>query len=269
MHGVSLEQLCLANGLTEQSMLFPGQKLTIPDTSVSTSASEPPSTHVVSAGETTVSIASRYGLTLEDLRSFNNLTSDAVLFPGRILKLLAPAQEISVDSPKTPKHCLVHGYHKVKAGDQLARIAAFHGVSTQALLTANNLSWNSVVSPGTKLVIPIAHTALNCPSLVQLSETSFSIARDLVNIATKLALAEFAIVAGLCLEMQRSGLLPEMGNRQLMQQLVVDLSEVELMENIGIREVLSRAGYIELSEGASLWEPSAWAWLHHIRSNRE
>jgi len=268
-YGVSLEELCQANNLTEQSMLFPGQKLVIPVRPRSAPISEKPTTHTVAPGENLVSISNTYGLRLEDLQEFNNLKTGAILFPGTVLKLTPPAKPIAVDSSKAPKHCLIHGYHKVKTGDQLARIAAFHGVSTQALLSANNLSWNSFVLPGTKLVVPIAHSALNCPALVKLSETSFSIATELVSVASNLGLSEFGIIAGLCLEMQRSGLVPELGNRQLIQSLLEDIHKVESIEELSVREALEKAGYSELAEGASLWEPSAWAWLHQIRSKGE
>ena len=45
--------------------------------------------HVVQPGETLYRISRRYNLTVEQLRRFNNLASDAAIYPGQKLKLSA------------------------------------------------------------------------------------------------------------------------------------------------------------------------------------
>jgi len=268
-HGVSLDDLCSLNGLTPASILFPGQIIRIPNRITEPEKPQLPANHVVTTGETIKTIAELYDLSVSELQKINNLSETAVIFPGTVLSLTATKIAISSTSTKSPKHCLVHGYHKVKPGDQLARIAAFHGVSTQALLSANDLSWNSIVSPGSKLIIPISHGPLDCPKLVQLSETAFGIASQLVKKAEEMLISDFGIVIALCLEMQRSGLMPELGNKALSEQLITKVASLESIENKSVREVLSELGYDQLAEGASLWEPSAWLWLHQVRSKGE
>jgi hypothetical protein len=134
---------------------------------------------------------------------------------------------------------------------------------------ANGLNWNSVVAPGSKLVVPISHTPYNCPSLVELSTSSLDIANDLVALGQKLWLSEFQLVVALCLEMQRTGLQADLRTRQLTEDLLVKLSELDDSTLTSVRDTLTKIGLGELAEGASLWEPSAWYWLHRIKSNNE
>ncbi|NBR54390.1 MAG: LysM peptidoglycan-binding domain-containing protein [Micrococcales bacterium] len=265
---LSLAELLEANQLTLQSILYPGQKLIIPETVQEQTSAPLPQEHIVALGESLISIATKYGLTVESLRAMNDLGENAMLYPGTYLSLQAKTNQPEFDSNQAPKHCLVHGYHRVKPGDQLNRIAAFHGISTQALLTANNLSWNSVVAAGSKLVIPISHDVLTCPNLVALSETSMSIAKDLVAKASENGVTEYGSVIALCLEMQRSGLQPELGNKSLRDELIDRLAKLNNQYQ-SVLETLEQIGFENFAEGASLWEPSAWAWIHQIRSNSE
>jgi len=267
-HGVALQELLQANILTQHSILFPGQKLFIPVTERVAEQKPTAIEHVVGLGETISTIADKYGLKVDDLRKFNQLEPTAMLYPGTYLSLVAKPELPQFTSSKAPKHCLIHGYHKVKPGDQLSRIAAFHGITTQSLLTANNLGWNSIVAPGSKLIIPISHNALNCPNLVELSATSLSIAESLVNQGKQYGLGEYACVIALCLEMQRSGLQPELGNKTIRVELLKALSSAGL-EDKTVQQTLEEIGYRDLAEGAALWEPSAWAWLHQVGSNSE
>jgi LysM repeat protein len=46
-----------------------------------------PEFHLVQAGDTLYRIGRRYGLTVEQLRSYNNLAPDAAIYPGQKLKL--------------------------------------------------------------------------------------------------------------------------------------------------------------------------------------
>lgn len=267
-YGISVNDLYQANGLSENSIIFPSQKLIIPQDTKPVSKSPKATQHLVLPGESLLDIATKYSMSVAEIRSINNLTDQAVVFPGTVLSLIPKAEPIITSSSKAPKNCLVHGYHKVKVGDQLNRIAAFHSVSIQALLTANNLSWNSVVAPGSKLVIPIAHGPLNCPSLVELSTTASLVRDKMVNQAEVFGLDDFGQVTALCLEMQRSGLVPELGKTALIDELLLRLVKIDSAE-LSVQEYLIQAGYPDLAEGASLWEPSAWKWLHQIRTQSE
>ena len=268
-YGVSATELTEANQLSQQSILFPGQKLIIPVAPKTNEQVAPPEKHAVSNGETLQSIAAKYNLASSTIQKINSLGDDAILFPGTVLKLVAEKDEVVEELAETfPKHCLIHGYHKVQLGDQISRIAAFHGVTTQSVLSANNLGWNSIVSPGAKLIIPIAHTPLTCPDLVQLSATSRTMAERIVSFGSELKLDDIQIVAALCLEMQRSGLQSELGNKAMVEELVKQI-EKNSKDQKTVTEILLSSGFADFASGAGKWEPSAWLWLHQLRSNGE
>jgi lysozyme len=79
-HGVSSADLKRWNGISDPRSLRVGQVLTIQgDASAWTS-------HTVKRGDTLGGIASRYGVAIGDLRSWNNIRGNTI-FPGQKLKL--------------------------------------------------------------------------------------------------------------------------------------------------------------------------------------
>ncbi|NBR60327.1 MAG: LysM peptidoglycan-binding domain-containing protein [Actinobacteria bacterium] len=110
---LSLAELLEANQLTLQSILYPGQKLIIPETVQEQTSAPLPQEHIVALGESLISIATKYGLTVESLRAMNDLGENAMLYPGTYLSLQAKTNQPEFDSNQAPKHCLVHGYHRV------------------------------------------------------------------------------------------------------------------------------------------------------------
>jgi hypothetical protein len=264
--GISVEALTKANGLSEISLIFPGQKILIPVPVQEELELKPPTEHVVALGESVFALAARFGISVAVLQKLNNLSDSAILFPGTKLKLVDDkVQELEKKPAKLerpfPAQCLVHGYHVVKTGDQPSRVAAFHGVSTQALLTSNNLSWNSMLYEGQKLIVPISHGPQNCPALVKINPVALGTAQKYFQVAKEQDASDYLIVNALCLEMQRSGLVPEFGALAGAKELISKLSRVIGLETINVKQVLTEAGFEKLASGAALWEPSAWVWL--------
>ena len=129
-YGVTVDALKNANNLTS-NLLSIGQILVIPNGS-----STPSQTYSVQAGDTLYKIANSYGITVDALKSFNNLTSNNLSI-GQILRIPASTSRT----------------YTVKSGDTLYRIAANYGVSVDSLKRANNLTGNNL-SIGQVLVIP-------------------------------------------------------------------------------------------------------------------
>ena len=94
-------------------------------------------TYVVSKGDTLWGIARKYGVSVEDLKNKNNLTSNSLSI-GQVL--LIPGSD-KVDE-----------YYTVNKGDTLYSIAKRYGTSVSSLKEINNLSSNNL-SVGQKLKI--------------------------------------------------------------------------------------------------------------------
>jgi LysM repeat protein len=268
---VDILAITSANSLTENSLIYPGLALVIPSKNVSETVIEPKEFHLAKPGESLYSIAQTYSMTVARLQQLNGLSDSAILFPGTTLRLVeaeVPEEEVSTLKlvRKAPVSCLVHGYHRVKFGDQISRIASLHGVSTQALLSANNLGWNAQIHEGQKLVVPISHGPYNCPNQVVLEPASLHTVNTFFEIAQGLELTDFTVIVALCLEMQKSGLTPNFGALNTGTELLQLLSEIADLETKSVKQAIAAIGFENLADGAALWEPSAWAWLREVKS---
>ncbi len=92
LYSIPLAELYWLNGLTEESILQPGQELRV---RLAPGESPPPTptprvTYRVRSGDTLWSIAIQHRLSLEALLAFNNLTQDVVLSIGQELLIVAP-----------------------------------------------------------------------------------------------------------------------------------------------------------------------------------
>ncbi|MBN2542373.1 LysM peptidoglycan-binding domain-containing protein [bacterium] len=146
-HGISLSQLLSLNNLTENSTIYPGQKLSIKG-SAENSSSKPKDkiTHTVKRGESLWSIAQRYLVSISDLVRWNNLPgTNSTLHPGD--KLIVLTGLTAASSSGTQKIT-----YTVKKGDYLYKIAKQYGVSI-----ADIKNWNGKTSDklaiGEKLTI--------------------------------------------------------------------------------------------------------------------
>ena len=94
--------------------------------------------HIVVSGDTLSGIASRYGISISDIRSWNKLDGDLIKI-GQSLRVQEPP-------PTTVT---------VRSGDTIWGIAARIGVSVNQILDWNGLSENSVIHPGQILTLKI------------------------------------------------------------------------------------------------------------------
>lgn len=98
--------------------------------------------YTVVKGDSLWSIANKFGLTVDELKELNNLTSNTLQI-GQILKLS------SVEA-KTPEDYLVY---TVKSGDTLYSIAQRYNTTVSTLVSLNNLS-GTALSVNQQLLIP-------------------------------------------------------------------------------------------------------------------
>lgn len=151
--------------------------------------------HIVEMQETLSGIAKKYGLSSQQLQAWNRLSESALLFPGMKISLKA-GSDVSTDTSlmsviptassiekSSTKACLVHGFHRLKQGESISKIAAIYGIATHQLLEANNLLWNSPVFIGQKLLLPGVHDMHNCPDFKPLQRSYRDVAISLVKMS--------------------------------------------------------------------------------------
>ena len=146
---VSIADLYLFNGLNEDSVLNPGDKLVIrlADGQPPPPTPTPPTTHTVREGESLWSIAATYKTDLDTLLWLNGVTIDHVVYAGDQVKVRLGEGEAPPPTP-TPQQS-----HIVRAGDTLFGIALQYGLSMDDLLAWNHLSAEALLQIGQELFI--------------------------------------------------------------------------------------------------------------------
>ena len=133
--GITVDELKQANNLTS-NLLSIGQTLYIPSKETDVTTGE----YVVKSGDTLYAIAQKYGTTVDNLKSINDLTTDSLAI-GQILKVPTESNEIDNDT------------YTVKSGDTLYGIANKYNTTVDAIKALNNLTSNTL-SIGQTLKIP-------------------------------------------------------------------------------------------------------------------
>ena len=121
-YGTTVSNLKSLNGLTSDNLSI-GQVLQIPSSSSSNSGS----TYTVKAGDSLWNIANKYGITVDELKNLNGLTSN-ILSIGQVLKVPSGGNT-----------------YTVKSGDSLWSIANRYGTSVDTLKSLNGLTSNTLM----------------------------------------------------------------------------------------------------------------------------
>ena len=149
-YGISVNDLRSANSLTSDTLSI-GQVLIIPGVSNGEEDNDnitgPPTTYTVQSGDSLWSIGNRFGVTVQQLRDANNLTSD-VLSVGQVLTIPG----VSGDEDTGDNNGAVF-YYTVERGDSLWSIARKFGITVQEIRDANDLV-SDTLSVGQSLIIP-------------------------------------------------------------------------------------------------------------------
>ena len=165
-YGINVDDLRRYNNLSG-NVLSIGQQLYIPtgqmvDDIVGTDYD----TYVVRTDDSLFNIASRYGISVDELKRINNLGNDT-LFVGQ--QLLVPTGSDIVDSNITN-----YVDYRIVSGDTLYSISNRYGVSVDELKSLNNLP-NNNLSVGQVIKVPIMDTTVYT---VKRGDTLYSIARE-------------------------------------------------------------------------------------------
>ncbi len=155
-YGITVDELKEANNLSS-NLLSVGQNLLIPSKETNVTTDE----YVVVKGDTLYGIANKFNTTVDNLKSINKLTTDALAI-GQILK-------IPMNNSNT-------NIYKVEKGDTLYKIAQKYNITIDQLKNANNLN-NNILSIGQELKIPI-NTSENVTYTIKKGDTLYSIAKE-------------------------------------------------------------------------------------------
>lgn len=129
----TVQELAALNRLTDPSLIYPGLVLLLPH------PAEAVTTYTVKTGDTLSGIASRFGITANELAQLNNLANPNLIYPGQVL-LLPGSTDITS--------------YRVMAGDTLTGIAARFGTTVSALTEANRIADPNLIYVGELLRIP-------------------------------------------------------------------------------------------------------------------
>lgn len=160
-YGISVDSLKKVNNLISNTLQI-GDTLMIPtEGSPDTSANQ---VYIVKAGDSLYKIANMYGMTVNELKTLNRLTSD----------LLSIGQQLKVSSNEE----LPANSYVVKSGDSLYSIAKRFDVGVDSLKQANNKTSN-LLSIGEILIIPSPiGTTMDTYHIVMPGDTLYGIARN-------------------------------------------------------------------------------------------
>lgn len=139
---MTVDELKRINNLTSNSLTI-GQRLKLTGKDQAITPTEPEDTssiYTVKKGDSLYAIASKYGMTVDELKRLNNLTSNT----------LSIGQKLKIKSVEPQPN---ETTHTIKAGDTLYSIARTYGTTVEAIKQANNMISNNLTI-GRVLIIP-------------------------------------------------------------------------------------------------------------------
>ena len=152
--GVSMDTLRSLNNI-KNNFIYPGQQLKLSNTSSNTSnpgktnvTTNSGKTYTVKSGDSVWAIAQKTGVSMDTLRSLNNIKNNFI-YPGQQLKLSNAGSNTS-NPGKTNAAANSSKTYTVKSGDSVWAIAQKTGVSMDTLRSLNNIQGNFIY-PGQQL----------------------------------------------------------------------------------------------------------------------
>lgn len=157
-YGVTVSRLKDWNDL-RSNKIFVGQRLKVVsmvdkgeiEVEGDADVQENATTHKVRRGESLFSIAEDYGVTIDNLKEWNNLSSSSI-DAGQTLIVNASAAKASKKSSGSSEKKAATTKHKVRRGETLGAIASRYGVTVDNLKDWNNLS-SSRIDVGQTLIV--------------------------------------------------------------------------------------------------------------------
>ncbi len=160
-YGVTVAQLKQWNNL-KSDIIYVGQTLVVKGGTTNGSSSNQSqgsqnnnsstTTHTVRRGDTLYGISLRYGVSVNEIKQKNNLTSD-MIYIGQTLAISGSSQSGNKTNTQQTVSTGTSSTYTVKSGDSLYKIASQHNVTVDQLKKENNLS-GDMIYVGQTLIIP-------------------------------------------------------------------------------------------------------------------
>jgi LysM repeat protein len=163
-YGASIESILQYNPTADAGLEI-GQILKVPYTT--RKAVRPVSgaaTHTVAAKETMYSISKMYGVTIEEIKEWNNLSNNALSIGQQLVVKKGSPSAAPVPAATTSVSTNKKGVHTVAAKETMFSISRQYGVTVQQIKDWNKLEGNEI-SIGQELIVaaPSAENAVNVP----------------------------------------------------------------------------------------------------------
>lgn len=145
--GTTVNEIKEENNLNS-NLLYINQELKVPNYDL---AEESNINYVVKKGDTLWSVAKSYGVSVPDLKSYNNLMSD-FLQVGSVL--IIPSSNQIITNDQEQEYIISEGnIYEIKPGDTLYSISKKYNVPIDDIISENNLI-DDTLSVGSKIIIP-------------------------------------------------------------------------------------------------------------------
>jgi len=166
-YDVSLKELLRINNLSRRGRIHPGNNLTIPPRSATPSLAAGVQKdeiagefdyYVVRSGDNLSGISKKLNISVNDLKSFNEIRNQNRIKIGQRLKFKSTAQSTvkssAVSEDKKQINQTNGGTYVVKKGDTLWDIAHAHKTSISEIKKVNGMGRGSKIKPGQQLILP-------------------------------------------------------------------------------------------------------------------
>jgi LysM repeat protein/soluble lytic murein transglycosylase-like protein len=145
-YGVDVDDVANWNQMARNANLMTGTPLYLYGVKTPTK----PTSYVVQAGDTLSGLATRFGLSNQQLADYNDLSPSANLFAGRKLSLLDTPTSKAASRVRKP----VTDSYMVKAGESLKLLAVRYGLTVDELAALNDLPADQKLQRGQSLRVP-------------------------------------------------------------------------------------------------------------------